>query len=400
MNKIMFEPLALRHPSDTHRKATNALHAIECTQQGHLLRGTSPHIHPFMGPFIVSFMGHPYLGTIFSRTGSQHKRSFRVSNIVLGSKESPLMRTNRLKNGFTLVELLVVVAIIALLISLLLPALSKAQRNAKTVQDISNIAMIHKAFLTWSNQDDRGRLPLPGRIARLAVPGLGFVSGQGEENISLNNTANLYASMIQKDFISAKLVVSPIDTNPVVDEKRDYNYNAAQPGAVAPTYWDTSATAGFKANIHQTTVGASNTSYAHLVLVGDRKKFSWSNKADGTRPVMGNRGTYCGALSGNNYQKAYWNQAISPDDTWEGIMCFGDNHTQLEKSMIPDTVQYECGAINLRKDNCYKWDFVGNSCKGMTEGDTWMCIIIGNPSVTMATEAPERLYDGTTPTCQ
>lgn len=310
------------------------------------------------------------------------------------------MRTNRQKNGFTLVELLVVVAIIALLISLLLPALSKAQRNAKALQDTSNISQIHKAFLTWSNQDDKGRLPLPGRIARLAIPGLGFVSGQGEENQALNNTANLYASMIQNQFIDTKLVVSPIDPNPTVAENTVYNYNFAQPGATTPTYWDTSATTGFKANIHQATAGACNTSYAHLALVGDRKKFYWSNKSDGTRPVMGNRGTYCGALSGPNYQKAYWNQAISPDSTWEGNMCYGDNHTQIEKSMIPDTVQYECGSINLRKDNCYKWDYVGNLCKGMTEGDTWMCIVIGNPSATMVAEAPERLTDGTTPTCQ
>src|SRR5271170_6209423 len=62
----------------------------------------------------------------------------------------------RPSGGFTLVELLVVIGIIALLISILLPALSKARRSAKTTACLSNIRQLVMGELQYM-QDYGGR---------------------------------------------------------------------------------------------------------------------------------------------------------------------------------------------------------------------------------------------------
>jgi prepilin-type N-terminal cleavage/methylation domain-containing protein len=76
--------------------------------------------------------------------------------------------------GFTLVELLVVIGIIAILISILMPALSRAKDKARAVQCASNERQLYMLCVMFS-QDHKGHLPRPSWPGNLGGPGQEWV---------------------------------------------------------------------------------------------------------------------------------------------------------------------------------------------------------------------------------
>jgi prepilin-type N-terminal cleavage/methylation domain-containing protein len=66
------------------------------------------------------------------------------------------------QTGFTLVELLVVIGIIALLVAILLPSLNRARDAAQTVACMSNLRQVHIALVLYGNMNNDYALPSEG----------------------------------------------------------------------------------------------------------------------------------------------------------------------------------------------------------------------------------------------
>jgi len=101
--------------------------------------------------------------------------------------------------AFTLLELILVIAIITILVSLLLPALTKAQLKADRIRCVNNLKEIGIGFHLFAN-DHQGRVPM--EISTRDGGSLEFVRG---------GNAYKHFQSLSNELVKPGLLICPVD---------------------------------------------------------------------------------------------------------------------------------------------------------------------------------------------
>jgi prepilin-type N-terminal cleavage/methylation domain-containing protein len=254
------------------------------------------------------------------------------------------MKHNTNKKGFTLIELLVVMSIIALLLSILMPALGRARAEAMLTKDSTQVKAILGGFNMYA-AGNNGKFPIPGLEARLAGSSGQLIKGRGPENLLENDHAAVFAMSVMQELFNTSILVSPTESGDFVFPVENYGYDDYEPAPAGSGWqlWDDTFVNDLESG--------SNNSYGMIPVSGKRKANNWgtSSHSPTTFAILGNRGPVDGIA--DKFSKGNFMHGI--DAEWMGPIAFGDGHTETVKTFYPIQTTYltDSGAAN--SDNLF-----------------------------------------------
>lgn len=278
--------------------------------------------------------------------------------------------------GFTLVELLVVISIIALLIGLLLPALGRARASAQQIKCGTQTRGIQQGFVSWA-QSNNESYPRPDILDRSNVTELAETPARGK-----NRTGNICSVMIFNKTLTPELFVSPAEKDPNIKVITEAQYDFVNPNNIAlgtsaeqqaQALWDPAfkgTPSGLDTSVTICTVSSpdkplvprnvGNNSYAHIPIIGNRVDY-WSTISPiATIPIVGNRGpvyamtpqvpidnvtvTWDSKLDDGSVPFEAGRGSTSMlihggKTTWEGNVAYNDGHVKFETTSTPKELQ-------------------------------------------------------------
>jgi prepilin-type N-terminal cleavage/methylation domain-containing protein len=261
------------------------------------------------------------------------------------------MKHKTKRKGFTLIELLVVMSIIALLLSILMPALGRARAEAMLTKDQTQVKAIFSGFTMWSPSHN-GNYPVPGLERRLAGSG-GLIKGRGPEDLSQNDHAKVLSMSVMQNLFSTDVLFAPTEQGDNVYPMEAYNYNIYD---VADwIFWDDE----MNNNLTDQDIGCNN-SYGIMPVTGKRKQQSWGTSTHNptSYAVLGTRGpTTDDSIDPAweaNLANSKTNLFHGIDRDWKGTISFGDGHNKVLETFYPISSTFIDDTGAAIADNIFK----------------------------------------------
>jgi len=255
------------------------------------------------------------------------------------------------KKGFTLIELLVVMSIIALLLSILVPALGRARAQAQLLKDGTQVKSIGTGWVNWTGDHD-GYYPVPGLEKRLEDEVLGRrQKGVGREDYRMNDHGSLLSLCLMNNLFTPDILVAPTEPNGGVYIKDDYDYDAYDSTSSGWTFWDeefkNELTASFS------TGDICNNSYGIMPLTGEHRLNNWkiSARHSSSYILIGTRGPELGVIDMDDPSLSLGFHGIANE--WKGVLGFGDAHTEILDTFYPAEATFINSSGVTERDNIF-----------------------------------------------